>query len=163
MLHKKLQKKNMSKVERYNLVNRFNGSLEFLEDFQTIMLERLILNHNQEYHPDNIKDIIQNNKNQKFHRNSKDINTDIAGGFILSTVIEAEFYILLQEQIKILTGQYKPMNEVINLLLTWFYQYYSQNNKNRIYAPLIKVKKERKMYKQFKKQFSPYYKNILLT
>ena len=91
------------------------------------------------------------------------MNTDISGGFLLSTTIEADFYILLQEQVKELTGRYIPMNELLNLLLTWFYQFYSKNNKYKVYAPLINVKKEQKIYKSFKKQFSPFYKNILLT
>ena len=163
MKYKNLQKKNLSQQERYNIINRFNRSPEFLEDFQTIMIERLLLNREEQYHPDNVKDILQNNKRQRFKRNSKDMNTDITGGLLLSTVVEADFYILLQEKVKELTGRYIPMNELLNLLLTWFYQLYSKNNKYKFVAPLINVKKERKIYKQFKKQFSPFYKNILLT
>ena len=51
----------MTKQERYNLINRFNKSLDdgpFLELFQEVMLERLLLNIEKKYHPENVSRII---------------------------------------------------------------------------------------------------------
>lgn len=165
MLKKIQKRKNISKEEKYNLINRFNKQPDrsmFLEDFQKIMIERLLLNRDGYYHPDNVAQIITTMNNQQYRRNSKDINTDISGGFILSTVVEADFYILLQEKIKELTGKYMVMDEFLHLLLSWFFQYYAGNPKKRIKEPLVKrnQNKENKLISAFNKQFSRYYQNI---
>lgn len=166
------KRKNVSKEEKYNLINRFNKPLDegpFLELFQKIMIERLLLNKEKQYHPENVKQIINSTKikgyNHKYRRNAKSLNTDISGGFILSTNVEAEFYILLQEVVKDVTGNYMPMDEFIHILLTWFYQYYNKDSKRKINLPFMKKPKNNKnnSVSLFNKQFSCFYKNISLT
>ena len=165
MLKKIQRRKNISKEEKYNLINRFNKHPDksmFLEDFQKIMIDRLLLNREGYYHPDNVVQIVSNIKNQQYRRNGKEVNTDISGGFILSTVVEADFYILLQERIRELTGRYVVMDEFLHLLLTWFFQYYTRNPKKRIKEPLVKRNQncKNKLISEFNKQFSCYYQNI---
>lgn len=161
-------KKNITKKEKYNLINRFNKSPEespFHELFQKVMIERLLLNRERKYHPENVKQIISSIEINGYRRSPKDLNTDITGGFILSTNVEAEFYILLQETIKDITGDYMAMDEFIHTLLTWFYQYYSGNSYRKINLPFVKkrVKNKNKLISKFDCKFSKYYKNISLT
>jgi len=162
------QRKNVSKQEKYNLINRFNKSPKdspFLELFQKVMIERLLLNYEKKYHPENVRQIINSIDIKGYRRNAKGINTDISGGFILSTNVDAEFYILLQEVIKEITGNYMPMDEFIHLLLTWFFQYYNKDSKRKVKLPFVKNNKneKNKLILSFNKQFSPFYKNICLT
>jgi hypothetical protein len=146
-------------------INRFNNKHNFIHQYQKIMIERLLLNRNNEYHPDNIKHILHTIGSKDYVRNENSISTRITGGLILTTKVEADFYVLLQEKIKDLTGEYASMDEFLHLLLTWFYQYYSKPVEKRISAPLVrkKTKPTSRIHLSFKNHFSPYYKNILLT
>ena len=155
-----INKKNKTKEQKYNLINRFNKPLEegpFLEIFQKVMIERLLLNKDKKYHPENVKRIIE-----KMGRDAKYMNTDISNGFILSTNVDAEFYILLQETIKEVTGNYMPMDAFIHILLTWFYQYYSSDINKKVCLPFVKKSNKRKriMISKFNHNFSHFYKNI---
>ena len=159
MSHKVLKRHDIKKKEKHDFINRFNKDTDkssFLENFQKLMLERLILNREKSYHPENLQILLNKDKNLK------SINLSISDGFILSTTIEADFYILLQEKIHDLTGRYMPMDEFLNLLMTWFYQYYTKNEKNRIKEPLVKIKRNnnKQLVSKFNNVFSAYYENI---
>jgi hypothetical protein len=166
MSHHQHKTNKMTKEERNNLFHRFNKELEsspFLEVFQKIMIERLLLNADKKYHPKNVEKIINSIETRGYRRNAKSISTKITGGYILTTNVEADFYILLQETIKDVVGNYMPMDEFIHILLTWFYQYYSKNNYQKINLPFRynKQNKRIKLLKQFNNKFSEYYKNIV--
>lgn len=159
MGHHKHKSKHHAIRNKYRRFNKNLSDQPFLEVFQKIMIERLLLNREGKYHPDNVARIIRNNK---VRRNSKNINTDISGGYILSTEVEADFYILLQETIKKVTGNYMPMNEFIHILLTWFYQYYNKENNEKINLPFRynPQNKRKKLIGRFNNKFSRFYKNI---
>jgi hypothetical protein len=150
-----------------NNAGRFNKDLEdsdFLKEFQMVMIERLLLNRRNKYHKKNIKRIIMRLTN----RNPKSMNTKIKGGFTLSCNVEADFYILLQELLFDMTGEYKPMDDFIHMLLTWFYQYYKSieddkiNLKNKPFVKLGKNIRNANVNK-FNKSFGIYFKNHVKT
>ena len=146
------------------LLGRFNKTEEestYIEDFQRIMKERLLLSKHRKYNREEIKRIIWRETN----RNPNMINTDVSGGFLLSCNVEAEFYILLQEKLKKFTGKHWPMDEFILLLLSWFYFSYQEKEKiNNKILPLKKGPiyfKRKKLKRKFENQFKRYFKNII--
>lgn len=161
-LKPKKEKQPLTKEKRKELYTRLNRPVEestFLNDFQKIMIERIFLNYEKKYNKENLKRAIWKVSN----RNAKMINTNISGGLLLSCSVEPDFYLMLQELLKKITGKYQPMDEFILLLLTWFYQHYSTNLKG---IPLPYMKKEKKINKNkikhlFEERFSKYYKNII--
>lgn len=151
-----------TREEKNILINRFNRPIEddnFIESFQEIMIERLLLNRDRKYHPKNLEQIIKGSRWKGERKNSRNTRLDISGGFLLSTTVEADFYILLQELIKDMTGNYMPMDEFLNLLLSWFYQYYAGGRTNKEKLPFKKInrKNKKRKIKQFNKQFSKFY------
>jgi hypothetical protein len=154
----------LSKKENNILVNRFNKSVDddhFIESFQKAMIERLLLNRDRKYHPKNIKQMLRCVQVGDRIRDLRKVNMNISGGLLLSTKVEADFYVLLQELVKDMTGNYIPMDEFLHLLLTWFYQYYADGKGKKISHPFIKISKTHKKRKinQFNSIFSKYYKN----
>lgn len=145
------------------LLNRFNRSTEessYLEDFQEIMKERLLLSHYRKYNKKDVDRIIWRVTN----RNPRMINTDIGDGFLLSCNVEADFYILLQEKLKQLTGKHWPMDEFIMLLLSWFYTTYKDKKIINKKLPLKQSNNYRKkiyLKNKFHNKFKKYYKNII--
>lgn len=139
--------------------DRFNCDPDqtvFLQDFQKIMTERLILNHERKYHPKNIAKIIR----QEANRPANSINTKIKNGFFLSLNIEPELYLKIQWTFKKLTGKLIPMDELIFFLLTYFVHTYSREPKKQL--PFNQVYKGRSKVKllKFNSRFRKYYKNI---
>jgi hypothetical protein len=152
-----------SKKERSLAINRFNKSLEeskFLEEFQNIMIERLNLSHERKFNKINVNRIITQYSNKR----SRQMNTEIKNGFLLSCVIEPEIYIKIQDIIKKLTGSYQPMDQLIHLLLLWFCKEYTKDGKRRVFPFERRFKGIRyAKLALFHKKFSNYYCNTITS
>lgn len=147
-------------------IHRFNKPTDesnYLYDFQKVMLERLILSEIGKYNKINVKRIIK----RLTDRNVNQLDTDIANGLLLACNVNAEFYILLQELIYNITGDYMPMDDFIQLLLTWFYVKYTKELKGRECndLPFNRIYKGRSLINQirFKKRFSKHFKNHVVS
>lgn len=91
------------------------------------------------------------------------INLKIKGGLLLCCNIEAEEFVLFQETNKRMFGEYVPIDQVLQLLISWYICYYHPNNKNKNLLPL-KKRENRTRYdkiKSFENRFKKYYKNII--
>ena len=120
------------------------------------MTERLLLNHMNKFHPDNVKRIVR----KIGKRPSKSFNTKITDGFLLSCRIEPELYLKIQDAVKKVTGKYIPMDELIHHLLTYFCYVYGLEEPINIlpYQHVHKGKSRHKLNK-FERRFGKYYKN----
>lgn len=152
-------------INGYGRINRFNKSLSesnFLNDFQRLMIERLILSKKHKYSTKNLHQLIlKHSKNR-----SNTIDLSIKNGLLLTYKIEADFYIMIQELLKEMFGKYQPMDQIIHILMSWFfitYKDWKNINMPKVVGPFIRknnIVQRSKMYK-FKKQFSKFQKNTI--
>jgi len=154
---KTYKEKRSAKIDRFNMPL---GTDTFLNDFQKVMIERMLLNYEKKFHPKNVKRIIKNVTD----RHPKSINTDISSGLLLSCNIDPTVYIFIQEINKELFGNYMPMDHIIQELLIWYVYYYKNylRGKKNMKPPFVFIKKEKKDANliEFEKKFKRYYKNI---
>ena len=142
-------------------INRFNNPLEetkYLEVFQKLLIEKLILNKKKKFCQINMERAAEAILNR-----GADINLKIKGGLLVCCNIEAEEFVLLQETNKRLFGKYVPIDQVLQLLISWYICYYHPNNKDKNLLPL-KKRENRTRYdkiKSFENRFKKYYKNII--
>lgn len=141
-------------------IDRFNrdSNSDFYSKFQEIMIQRMHLNYTGKYHPDNVDRIVRN----VINRPSKAINTKIGEGFRLSCVVEPELYLMVQDTLKKINGNYGPIDELIHLLLTYFCYIYNDKKPKKLlpFKHILKGKSRLKMVK-FQKQFGGFYKNTV--
>lgn len=142
-------------------INRFNNPLEetkYLEVFQKLLIEKLILNKQKKFCQINMDRAAEAILNRQAN-----INLKIKGGLLLCCNIEAEEFVLFQETNKRMFGEYVPIDQVLQLLISWYICYYHPNNKNKNLLPL-KKRENRTRYdkiKSFENRFKKYYKNII--
>jgi hypothetical protein len=146
-----------SKIDRFNRDPRLSS---FFEDFQNVMIERLNLNCIDKYHPDNVDRII----NEVTGKSPKSMNASIDGGFLLSCVIEPEMYLMLQDIMKKLTGEYTSMDELIHFLLSYFVYVYHDLPKIKNTLPFKRVRPGRSLKRvhRFHRLFRRFYSNTVV-
>ncbi len=151
--------KQMNSKKRIMVKDRFNKPLnesKFLEIFQEMMLDRMILNQTGEYNKRNERRIIKRISG----RNPNTVNLDIKEGLLLTCSVEPEFYLLMQETALKVFGDYIPADELIHELLSWFIYYYLPKNTPKRSKPYAEVKHPSNVAK-FERRFKKYYKNII--
>ena len=154
-------KQSVPKKRKNLYINRFNTPLEeskYLDTYQKMLIEKLILNKQKRFCYKNINRIIKNILNR-----NADVNLSIKGGLLLSCKIEAEEFVMLQETNKKLFGKYVPIDEVLQLLISWYIYYYHPNNKNKKLLPMMERKNTTRYTKlnKFENKFKKYYHNII--
>ena len=156
--------KHSIKQKTFQRFNKNPDDSDFLEHYQKVMIERLLLNRNKKYHKINVDRIITRVSDRK----PKHFDTSVTRGVFLSSNVETDFYVLLQELLFEMTGDYYPMDEFIHLLLTWFYHKYrgdingSKNIKNLPFTRLG-ISHRNNNVNKFNKRFSKFYKNHKIT
>ena len=150
----------IKKRGRRSILNKFNAdpkSSDFIKNFQEIMIQRINLDHTNQFSKRNVERIVQSTIN----RSAKTINTDTKD-FLLTCKVEPELYITIQETAKKITGDYIAMDELIYLLLTYFCDVYKGRlPKNELPYKHVNKGRSRKHLLLFQKKFEKYYSHIV--
>jgi hypothetical protein len=125
------------------------------------MKHRLNLNHEGRYSKKNVDAIIRKLFNQP--KNSMDAS--IKNGLQFVCDIEPEFYIILQDTVKKITGKRMPMNELTHTLLAWFVKTYRNTNMPERTLPFEQIHpgKRHKKLAMFQRKFRCHYTNRFVS
>lgn len=146
----------MNRTGRIKRYERLNQKNDFLEKYQNIMIHRMNLNHEGRYNRGEVERLIRNETNQP----NGSMNTSISGGLKFLCDLEPEFYLMLQETIKKMTGSHVPMNEFVHLLLGYFQHAYGGKHVKKT-MPFNRKFPNRRLetLKRFQGRFRRFYKN----
>ncbi len=141
---------------RKSTANRFNQDPNegpLIRQFQEIMIAKL----SGDLTKKEIKTLIES----KFKRPLDSISVNPKNLLLLSTEVEPEIYILVQETAKKVTGDYIPIEQLLHLLLTTFIQTYRHEPFKKI--PFIHARKGArfKALRAFQSRFSNEYNGFV--
>ena len=141
---------------RTKTINKFNQDPDkypYIRQFQEIMIAKLT----RDLTSKELKTLI----NYKFKRPVGSIKVNPEKLIILTTEVEPEIYILVQETAKKVTGDYLPMEQLLHLLLTTFIKAYEKEPFKFLPFKHIRKGARFKTLRKFQDQFSQHYPNCI--
>lgn len=151
--NKQIRKNKPKRLNRFNLDPKND---QFINNFQEILRERLILSYIKKYNLINVNRItIRHAKT-----NSKNMDTKVKDGLLLSCRVQPEIYLRVQDILKKVIGQHLPMDEFLEFLLMYFVYIYGRDVRHpKIIPPFRSVNPgaSYKNLKKFQNTFGKYY------